>query len=109
MSVDPLATFGLTLTNREATWPPSKTHATVSPAKTLATFSSAGRTMSVDWSSPARICGGVSCLGDHRPCAARLAEEGESRRRAPRLDARMRPRPMARGMGGLMMFVSFLA
>src|SRR5271155_4541126 len=60
MSVVAAATFGLTLMNRLATRPPSKAQSTVSPAKTLATFSSAGRTMSVDWRRPARITGGAS-------------------------------------------------
>src|SRR5580704_13566194 len=60
MSVDPFATLGFTLIKRLATCPPSKTQSTVSPAKTLATFSSAGRTISVDCSRPARITGGVS-------------------------------------------------
>ena len=60
MSVAAFAVLGLTLMNREATWPPSKIQFTVSPAKTLATFSSLGRTMSVDCRRPARICGGVS-------------------------------------------------
>src|SRR5271163_4279857 len=46
--------------NRLATRPPSKAQSTVSPAKTLATFSSEGRTMSVDCSRPARTTGGVS-------------------------------------------------
>src|ERR1700730_1988813 len=60
MSVDPFATLGLTLMKRLATWPPSKTQSTVSPAKTLATFSSGGRTISVDCKRPDRITGGVS-------------------------------------------------
>src|ERR1700741_4435502 len=60
MSVDPFATLGLTLMKRLATRPPSKTQSTVSPAKTLATFSSEGRTISVDCKRPARITGGVS-------------------------------------------------
>ena len=60
MSVAAFAVFGFTLMKREATWPPSKIQFTVSPAKTLATFSSAGKTMRVDCSKPARTCGGVS-------------------------------------------------
>ena len=57
MSVAAFAVFGFTLMKREATWPPSKIQFTVSPAKTLATFSSAGKTISVDCSKPARTCG----------------------------------------------------
>src|SRR5271156_4558237 len=60
MSVVAAASFGLTLMNRLATRPPSKAQSMVSPAKTLATFSPAGRTMSVDCSSPARTTGGAS-------------------------------------------------
>ena len=60
MSVEAFAVRGFTLMKRLATWPPSKTQSTVSPAKTLATFSSAGSTINVDWSKPARTCGGVS-------------------------------------------------
>src|SRR5271170_103045 len=60
MSVEAEASFGFTLMNRLATRPPSKAQSTVSPAKTLATFSSAGRTISVDCSRPARTRGGAS-------------------------------------------------
>ena len=60
MSVVALASLGLTLMNRLATWPPSKTQSTVSPPKTVAIFSSSGSKIRVDCSRPARIVGGVS-------------------------------------------------
>ena len=63
MSVVVFASFGLTLMKRLATWPPSNTQSTVSPPKTVAIFSSAGRRMRVDYSSPARMTGGV-CASD---------------------------------------------
>src|ERR1700690_1390663 len=60
MSVVALATLGLTLRKRLATWPPSNAQFTVSPPKTVATFSSGGRAIRVDWRSPARTTGGAS-------------------------------------------------
>src|SRR5277367_1753563 len=102
MSVEAEASFGFTLMNRLATWPPSKTQSTVSPAKTLATFSSAGRTINVDWRSPARITGGV-CDSDTVTVRGALGWSGCPGPAACRdAEASARWRATTMGIGGFM-------